>query len=253
MAGRPGGQRAPGGERGAQSGAGRLRGALSGTDEVAFAPLAWARLPEFLHAPQAGEFWLDVGTTQRLLGDAAGVCAADACVVPLLPRLGPPPASPLPAGEIAARPEVAATTALLGRLAGVGAVGLVAGLPPLADLARLLPGAAREDVEDALTDLARGGLEAGAQAVCVRGAPGRDVAATVDAVAPLADYYGATALGVDGERGWAADDRCPVGVLGRDGRWPDLARGVVLTAGDVTDWWTAREVRALLRERRGAG
>lgn len=243
------------------TGADRLRGALSGADLVAFAPLAWARLPGFLHATLAGEFWLDVAVTQRLLGDAAGVCAADACVVPVLPRRparpGPPgrlgPPAGIAADEIATQPEVAATTALLGRLAGAGAVGLVADLPLLADLARLLPGAAREDVEDALADLARAALEAGAQAVSVRGAPGRDVAATVEAVAPLADFYGAPALGVDGERGWAADDRCPVGVLGRDGRWPDLARGVVLTAGDVTEWWTAGQVRALLRERQEAG
>lgn len=233
------------------TGADRLREALSGADLIAFAPLAWARLPEFLHASPAGEFWLDVAVTQRLLGDAAGVCAADACVVPLLPR----PCLPagIAADEIVTRPEVAATTALLGRLAGVGAVGLVAGLPLLADLARLVPGAAREDAEDALADLARAGLEAGAQAVCVRGVLGRDVAATVEAVAPLADFYGATTLGVDGERGWAEGDRSPVGVLGRDGRWPDLARGVVLTAGDVTEWWTPHEVRALLRERQEAG
>jgi hypothetical protein len=236
------------------TGADRLRGALSGADLVAFAPLAWARLPGFLHATLAGEFWLDVAVTQRLLGDAAGVCAADACVVPVLPRparLGPP--AGIAADEIATQPEVAATTALLGGLAGAGAVGLVAELPLLADLARLLPGAAREDLEDALADLARAGLEAGAQAVSVRGGPGRDVAATVEAVAPLADFYGAPALGVDGGRGWAADGRCPVGVLGRDGGWPDLARGVVLTAGDVTEWWTAGQVRALLRERQEAG
>ena len=239
----------------------RMRGALSGADLVAFAPLAWARLPGFLHVALAGAFWLDVGTTQRLLGDAAGVCAADACVVPLLPRLpscggAVPPGgadAPRDAGEFAARPEVAATTALLRRLADTAGVGLVAELPPLASLSGLLPGAAPEDVEDALTDLARAGLEAGAQAVCVRGAAGPDVAATVEAIAPLADFYGASTLGVDGERGWAAGDVCPVGVLGRDGRWPELTRGVVLTAGDVTEWWTPHDVRALLRERRDAG
>jgi len=64
---------------------GRLRAALSGGDVLAFAPLTWARLPEFLHLARTSAFWLDVGTTQRLLGDAAVVCAADACLVPLLP------------------------------------------------------------------------------------------------------------------------------------------------------------------------
>jgi hypothetical protein len=234
------------------TGADRLGAALGGADVVAFAPLAWAGLPEFLHVEGSGAFWLDAATAQRLLGDAAGVCAADACVVPMLPR-PPAAARPRPDGasapdEIAGLPEVAATTALLRRLAAVGAVGLVADLPPLADLARMLPGAAREDLEDALTDLARAGLEAGAHAVCVRGAPDAGVADTVDAIAPLADYYAAAALGVEGARGWAAGGRCQVGVLGSDGRWPDLACGVVLTAADVTECWTPQQVRALLRE-----
>jgi hypothetical protein len=228
----------------------RLRAALSGSDVVAFAPLAWARLPEFLHVTASGTFWLDAVTTQRLLNDAVSVCAADACVVPLLPRRRPDGAGA--PDEIAALPEVAAAAALLRRLAGAGGAGLVAELPALPGLAALVPGAAREDLEDALTDLARAGLEAGAQAVCVRGAPDADVAQTVATVAPLADYYGAVALGVGGQRGWAAGGGCPVGVLGRDGQWPDLARGVVLTAGDVTQWWTPQQVRAMLREHQDA-
>jgi hypothetical protein len=233
----------------------RFRAALSGADLVAFAPLAWTRLPEFLHVAGGGAFWLDVATTQRLLGDAVSVCTADACVVPMLPRPRSPDGSPPPgdASEVAGRPEVTAAATLLRRLADAGGPGLLAELPPLAGLAGMLPGAAPEDVEDALTDLARAGLEAGAQALCVRGAPGGDAAATVDTIAPLAGFYGAPALGTDGERGWVAGDGCQVGVLRRDGRWPDLARGVVLTAGDVTQWWTAREVRALPRERQGAG
>ena len=230
----------------------RLRAALSGGAVTAFAPRAWTRLPEFLHLARTESFWLDISLAQRLLGDAAGVCGADACVIPLLPADTGGSAGPR-AGEIADRPEVAATTGLLRRLAAAGAAGLVAELPTLAGLAGLLPGAAPEDAEDALADLARAGLEAGAQAVCVRGAPGPDVAATVAAVAGLADYYGAAALGTDGERGWADGERCPVGLLGRDGRWPGPAAGVVLTAGDVTEWWTPPEMRALLREREGAG
>jgi len=294
---------------------GRLRAALCGHAVVAFAPLAWARLPEFLHLARTSAFWLDVGTTQRLLGDAAVVCTADACLVPLLPRLRSPEASsvgaspaasaaspasassvgaspaasaaspasassvgaspaasaaspasasssacaasPVGTDEIAALPEVTAAVSLLGRLASVGRTGLIAELPPLAELGSLLPDAAPEDLEDALADLVRAGVEAGAEAVVIRGADGQyadrqDVGRTVDAIAPLADFYGAKVLGVDAERGWAADNCCPVGLLGPDGRWPDLARGVVLTAGDVTDWWTPHDMRAVLRERQGS-
>jgi hypothetical protein len=245
---------------------GRLRAALSGGDVVAFAPLAWARLPEFLHVTRTTEFWLEAGPMQRLLGDAASVCAADACVVSLLPRLrypedpgtpappGPvpaPAATPRAADEIVALPDVTAAVGLLRRLADAGQTGLVAELPPLAGLATLIADPVTEDVEDALTDLVRAGLEAGAQAIVIRGTDGQDVARTVGAIAPLADFYGAKALGIDAGRGWAADNCCPVGLLGRDGEWPTLARGVVLTAGDVTDWWTPHDMRAVLRERPG--
>ena len=264
---------------------GRLRAALSGADVVAFAPLAWARLPEFLHVTRTSAFWLEVGTMQRLLGDAASVCMSDACVVPLLPRLRDPEGSgtpaeaspvpapagqvpapagqvPAPAGQVPASaatpraadeivtlPEVTAAVFLLRRLADVGQTGLVAELPPLASLATLIADPVPEDIEDALTDLVRAGVEAGAQAIVIRGTDRQEVARTVSAIAPLADFYGAKALGIDGERGWAADNCCPVGLLGRDGQWPKLARGVVLTAGDVTDWWTPHDMRAVLRER----
>jgi len=136
-----------------------------------------------------------------------------------------------------------------GSARAVKAAGQIAELPTLGQLAALLPAAAAEDTEDALSDLARAGLEAGADAVAVRGTDSADVRRTVDAVASLAAFYGAPALGVDGERCWAAGDSCPVGLLGRAGDWPPLARGLVLTSGDITQWWNPAEVRALLRER----
>ena len=236
----------------------RTRAVLAGTGDVAFAPLAWSRLPEFVHASVPGEFWLDTGVTQRLLTDAGDVCAADALAVPLLPglRAGAATAPAGPVGnsdEVAGLPEVLATTALIGRLAAAGTTGQIAELPTLGQLAGLLPGAAAEDTEDALSDLARACLEAGADAIAVRGADHSDVASTVDAVAALADYYGAPALGVDGQRGWAARESVPVGLLGQTGDWPALARGLILTGGDITSWWTPAKTRAVLRQRGEAG
>jgi hypothetical protein len=230
------------------------------------------------------------------------VCAADACVVPLLPRPRSPGASPaasaaspttgvtpatgatpatgvtpaaagLAADEIVNLPQVTAAACLLARLAEVGLTGLIGQLPSLAELGSLLPDAAPEDVEDALTDLVRAAAEAGADAVVIRGADRQDVDRqhvdrqhvdrqdadrqdvdrSVEAVAQLADFYGVPVLGVDAEHGWAAGHCCPVGLLRPDGQWPDLARGVVLTAGDVTEWWTPQQMRSVLRERQGAG
>jgi len=230
----------------------RTRAVLAGGEQVAFAPLAWSRLPEFVHAPATGEFWLDVRLTQRMMTDAGHVCAADALTVPLLPSQRLPAgvsALTSPPDEVAGLPDVLAAISLVGRLAATGAVGQIAELPTLGQLAELLPAAAAEDTEDALSDLARAGLEAGADAVAVRGTDGADVRRTVDAIASLAAFYGAPALGVDGERCWAAGDSCPVGLLGPAGDWPPLARGLVLTSGDITQWWNPAEVRALLRER----
>ncbi len=233
----------------------RTRAVLAGSEDVVFAPLAWSRLPGFVHATAAGEFWLDPGLTQRLLTDAGDVCAADALAVPLLPCLRSDGAA-APVGtsdEVAGLPGVLATTALIGRLAAAGTVGQIAELPTLGQLAGLVAGAGPEDTEDALSDLARACLEAGADAVAVRGTDHSDVAGTVDAVSALADYYGAQALGVDGERGWASRESVPVGLLGPAGEWPELARGLILTSGDITGWWTPAEVRAVLGRRGEAG
>ncbi len=233
----------------------RARAALAGDSAVAFAPLAWARLPAFVNAAGPGEFWLDPGLTQRLLTDAGDVCAADALAVPALPglRSGAPPTPVGNSAEIAGLAEVAATVRVIGRLAGTGAVGLIAELPTLGQLAGLLPGAAGEDAEDALCDLARACLEAGADAVTVRGEDQPGVAATAGAVSGVAGYYGAPVLAVDAEHGWAPGGRPRVGLLGAAGRWPELAHGVILTSGDITGWWTPADVRAVLGQRREAG
>lgn len=233
------------------SGRDRARAALAGGSAVAFAPLAWARLPSFVHAAGPGEFWLDPGRTQRLLADAGDICGADAVAVPVLPglRTGSPPAPAGDSAEIATLPEVTATVQVIGRLAGAGAVGLIAELPTLGQLAGLLPGAAGEDTEDALCDLARACLEAGADAVTVRGDDQPDVAGTAGAVSGVAGYYGAPVLAVAGERGWALGSGPRVGLLGPAGSWPELAHGIVLTTGDITGWWTPAEVRALLAQR----
>ena len=224
---------------------------LAGGKDVVFAPLAWSRLPEFVRTPAPGEFWLDTAVTQRMLGDAGDVCAADALAVPLVPCLRSHGGA-APIGhpdEIAGLPDVLAAIRLIGRLAAVGAVGQIAELPTLGELAALLPEAVTEDTEDALSDLVRAGLEAGGDAVAVRGTDHADVRRTVDVVAPLAGFYGAPVLGLDGARGWVADNGFPVGMLGPAGDWPRLARGLILTRGDITGWWTPSQVRAVLRGR----
>jgi hypothetical protein len=229
------------------SGRSRTQAALSGEDDVGFAPLLWAELPAFVQATAPGEFWLDAGATHRMLTDASGVCASEAVLIPIWPG-GPSRDQVGHPDDVVALPGVGAAVDIISRIAAVGDIGSMAVLPLLSELAGLFPNAPVEDLEDCLTDLTRAALEGGADAVVVRGS-GEGVSATVDAVSGLAAFYGTAALGAGGGIGWAAAEVCPVAVLGRDGGWPAVRRGIVLTAGDLTEWWTPDEVRAVVRSR----
>ncbi len=236
------------------NGRGLLRAALAGADCVAFVPRTWSRLPAFVRVAAAEDFWLDPALTQRMLADAATVCAADGLVVPLLPTrpaAGGPRRDGTPQ-DLVTDPDVEATVALLERLRSVGSHGLVIELPTLSELGRFWPDVVVEDVEDAFSDLVRAGMEAGGDAASVRGAQA-DVEETLTLLAPLAAYYGAAAIGVAPDGVWLMPGGPEIGVLDRAGRWPDVSRGAVLTGGDVTDWWSPGDFRKVLAERGHGG
>lgn len=232
------------------SGRSRTQAALSGGDGVVFAPLLWAALPAFVHATAPGEFWLDADATHRMLTDASQVCASEAVLAPIWPG-GPSRDQVGHPDDVVALAGVRAAVDIIGRIAAVGDIGSMAVLPLLSDLGVLFPNAPVEDLEDCLTDLTRAALEGGADAVVVRGSS-EQVSATLDAVSGLAAFYGSAALGVAEGHGWAAAEACPVAVLSRDGGWPAPARGIVLTAGDLTEWWTPDDVRDVVRSRGAA-
>ncbi len=227
-----------------------MRMALAGESDLAFVPLVWQRLPVFVRAAAGVEFWRDVAAVARWLGEAAMVCEADAVEVPMLPGLlssADSAATEKAPSQLADLPEVRSMAGVVARISAVGRTGVVVGVPGLEELSGALPWAAEEDLEDALRDLVRAGVEAGAEAVVVRGAAGAGVERSVGAVAPLAAYYGAKVFGTDGVDCWRSEGAPSVGLLGRDGHWASLDSGVILTAGDVSDWWTADEMRANLR------
>ena len=232
------------------SGRSRTQAALCGGDDVVFAPLLWAALPAFVHATAEAKFWLDAAATHRMLMDASQVCASEAVLVPIWPG-GPGRDQVGHPDDVVALAAVGAAVDIIGRIAAVGDIGSVAMLPMLSELAGLFPNAPVEDLEDCLTDLTRAALEGGADAVVVRGAS-EQVGDTLDAVSGLAAFYGSVALGVAADHGWAAADACPVAVLSRDSGWPSASRGIVLTAGDLTEWWTPDDVRAVVRSRGAA-
>jgi hypothetical protein len=139
--------------------------------------------------------------------------------------------------------------AIVSRLAAVDGLGVIAEIPGLEVLGGLLEGASRDDVEDATSDLIRAALESSADAVCVRTAPGGSLERELDSVTALVEFYGATALAVNDRRGLSGNSRCTVAVLGNNGEWPTLDKGIVLTGGDVSRWWTPDDVRRILSGR----
>ena len=225
----------------------RFAAALGG-DGVAFAPYVWERLPEFVHQP-AADWWRDGTIARRLLVDAASLAGADAMVVDACGEALRAVAAGGPGIDVldgfADTDEARSAFALVGVLVASAPFAVVARLPDLETLARSLGGGepgGEEVAEDALSDLARGCLEAGADALLVMGPDAATVGAAAARVAGVARYYGRPLLAVaDGAHGWVEGrEAVEVRVLGDDGAWPSLSAGVVLTEDVSTSWDAGR-------------
>jgi hypothetical protein len=234
----------------------RLAGALGG-EGVAFVPYVWERLAEFVH--QAAENWWRDGTAaRRLLLDAASLARADGMVVGAcgdalraVADAGSTGADAL--DRFANSDEAGRAFALVEVLGASVPFAAVAWLPDLDTLVRSLGGGdeeAEEVAEDTLTDIARGFLEAGADAVLVMSDDGGAVRAAVARVAGVTQYYGRPLLGAGPDEAWVEGrDSVDVYVLTGDAEWPSAADGVVLTR-DVSATWDADRLAALGRSRR---
>jgi hypothetical protein len=234
-------------------------GRAAAGDGVAFVPYVWEELPQFVRQPVEG--WRDDPTTaRRLLQDAASLAAADGMVIGAGPDVVRRAAA---AGETGpdALDDLARTEAarrgyeLVEVLVASVPFAVVAALPDLATLEREHGGddpEATEIAEDALTDFARGFLEAGADALAVIGDDPESVRATARRVHGVASYYGrpvVVACVSPGEPGgWVeGEDGVTVAVVGDDSPPPDLASGILLTDGDVSTRWDADRLHALGR------
>lgn len=201
----------------------RFQAAVEGR-AVAWAPRVWERLPELVRQP-AADWWRDATAGRRLLLDAAGIAGADALFVEAVP--GPRAGGDDALDDLATSDDTRAVGALIGQLSAPFAV--IAALPRASDLLRDFGGSDPECAEDALTDLARTLLEAGADALAVPSAASR--------VAAIGAFYGRPVLDLES-----------VPVVGEDGAWPAIGAGVVTTAGDASLYWDADALR-----RAGAG
>lgn len=238
----------------------RFQEALAGR-ATAFAPLAWRQVPRLVRQPTEG-WWREGRRGQRLLDDVAAladadalfVCAAEEAVTALEAsgRRGDDALD-----ELAATAEARDGNELIACLVQASPYAVIAALPTVADLADRLGSSDLEAAEDALSDLARGALEAGADALAVRGADLEAIRAAVEHAAGMGGYYGRPTLGIcataDRLEAWV-EGRPEVGVVALTDAddWPALAAGVVVTAEDVSVAWEASRLHVAARRRAAA-
>jgi hypothetical protein len=224
------------------TGRARFEAALAG-QAVAWAPLVWERLPELVRQPAAA-WWRDPTIAQRLLADAAGIAGADALFVLAAPgerRGGDDALDALADGD-----DARAVRDLVARLRASAPFAVVAALPDTATLLRDFAASDEDVAEDALADLARGLLDAGADALAV---VGEDVRESARRVAGIGAFYGRPVLAVEpGEAWFASGSEAPVALVEGAGGWP--AAGLAITAGDASVRWDADALRAAGEARR---
>jgi hypothetical protein len=213
--------------------------------KAGFVPYGWSQLPSFLQLTAPTRWWSDPDYCQRALTEFGAVCRAEALMIPLLDEHGVEGLATQvgdaedPVEAIAGSDIAAQILALLAQMASVGRFGVVALLPTSAALSAAVGEIESEDAEDALCNLARSALGAGAAAVAVRGEVDDDVAVTVSAVAPVADYFGTVAIGITPARSWVHDGSVELAVVAVGQPWPTAALTVTYddlsTAGSAAD------------------
>jgi hypothetical protein len=237
--------------------AGTLARALAGEAVSAFVPMVWRDLPGFVHSQASPQWWRDVGFCQRALSDAAGVCQADGMLVPIVgdearEALRSSPGEPTDvASDITESPAVQPSLTLVAQAAATAGYDVVALMPTLEEMADALPGCERDDIEDAVSDLAREALNRGAIAVAVRALDPGAATEVTERLATVATYFGARSLAVTPDRAWAHGGEVDVHVVSAEGPWPASVRGIVTTYVDLSST-TPAAVRSLVQTRRGA-
>jgi hypothetical protein len=219
------------------TGRARFEEALAGRG-VAWAPLLWERLAELVRQP-APEWWRDATVAQRLLVDAAGVAGADALFV--VARASGNGLAAL--DSVADGDDVRAGCELVGRLRESAPFAVIAALPGPERLLRDFEVDDLDAAEDALADLARAFLEAGADALAVIGADARAGARRVSAVGT---FFGRPVLAIAPGAAWfEAGSDASVATVSPAGAWPALAAGLVVTGDDVSALWDADRLHAV--------
>lgn len=218
---------------------------------LAYAPLLWEQLPELVRQDPA-DWWRDAARGRRLILDAAGIADADAMFVVAAIESRDGGVEELEA--LGDHPDVRATVGLVECLAGTVPFAVIVALPDAATLEQGFAGAEPEDAEDALSDLARTHLAAGADALAVVGTDPAAVGVSARRAAAVSAFFGRPAFGLSARPGgvetWSDGASGTVLALSESGAWPPAdARGIVTTPGDVSGRWDAPALRAIAAAR----
>jgi hypothetical protein len=191
-----------------------------------------------LARPPAAAWWRDPTVAQRLLADAAGVAGADAMFVLAAP--GEHGGGDDALDALADGDDERAVRDLVARLRASAPFAAIAALPDTATLLREFAASDEDVAEDALADLARGLMDAGADALAV---VGDDVRESARRVAGIGAFYGRPVLAVEPGGAWfESGSQAPVALVDGAGGWP--AAGLAITAGDVSVRWDVDALRA---------
>lgn len=211
---------------------------LDGADRVAFLPLVWDRLPEFLQSAATASWSLDAATVVRFLTESAELCKGHAVEVPVVVESI--------AGDELSSPRLDAVS----QLAAMGRFGTVVSVPTIGALLASRPDSDPWALEDDVRELVRAAFERGADAVLIRGSDPEDMRSAASALGGIVRYFGRSMMWALRDEGECFGGKARLASVAPMGAWPNLASGIIVTDGDLS-LTSPAEVRDWLNDRPG--
>lgn len=190
-----------------------------------FTAVAWDRLPEFLNSRAPERWWLVPSFCVRVLSEFAALSRLDLIQIPAVRNSSEPRAT-------VAGPDSAAAVECISQLTVIGTRATMAVVPSIDVLRAASPGMAAEDVEDELRDLVSELLNAGADAICVKGNDAMALAETIEGLGRIVRHFGRVLVGVALDSAVSGTDNLDVFGVRIGDPWPTT--GLVMATGDLS-------------------
>ena len=177
-----------------------------------FTAVAWDRLPEFLNSRAPERWWLVPSFCVRVLSEFAALSRLDLIQIPAVRNSSEPRAT-------VAGPDSAAAVECISQLTVIGTRATMAVVPSI-------------DVEDELRDLVSELLNAGADAICVKGNDAMALAETIEGLGRIVRHFGRVLVGVALDSAVSGTDNLDVFGVRIGDPWPTT--GLVMATGDLS-------------------